>query len=150
MTIIDPNLAPERLAGFDLGTNLKLDNVFRDNDGARLKLSYFDNDIGSFSADVSGTSYTNVEFCRTSANCENSSLAEYYATNQVPPKYSASLTLTQRLLDDHWTLKGEYSLIDVSGSAELSRVPMADYEETFFWNAHSRIDKFGLCVNCKF
>ena len=46
MTSIDPNLPLERLAGFELGTNLKIDNVFRDNDGVRLKLSYFDNDIG--------------------------------------------------------------------------------------------------------
>ena len=143
MTLIDPNLAPERLTGFEFGTNVSFDGVLRDDDAVRLKLTYFDNDIedyinrdwvnwmmyisnidaakfsgyelsgrydiGSFSAEVSGTYYTNVEFCRTSANCKNSSLAEDYATNQVPPKYSASMTLTQRLLDDKLVVSGRVS-----------------------------------------
>ncbi|MDH4982127.1 TonB-dependent receptor [Hyphomicrobium sp. D-2] len=151
MTLIDPNLAPERLTGFELGTNLSFDRVLRDDDAVRLKLAYFNNDIkdyinrdwvnwmmlisnidaakfagyemsgrydiGGFSAEVSGTYYTNVEFCRTSANCKNSSLAEDYATNQVPPKYSGSLTLSQRLLDDKLLVSGRVTHVGPRAAA---------------------------------
>jgi len=66
-------------------------------------------DWGSFSVEANGSYYTAVEFCRTAANCKNSSLAADYATNHVPPKYSGSVTLTQKLFDDRLTLSGRVS-----------------------------------------
>src|SRR5690606_3257404 len=38
-------------------------------------------DAGSFSAQLAATYYTNIEFCRTTATCINSSLGSDYATN---------------------------------------------------------------------
>lgn len=63
-------------------------------------------DVGSFSAQLAATYYTNIEFCRTTATCINSSLGSDYATNHVPPRFSTSLTLSQKFLEDRLTLSG--------------------------------------------
>lgn len=63
-------------------------------------------DVGSFSAQLAATYYTNIEFCRTTATCMNSSVGGDYATNHIPPRFSASLTLSQKLLEDRLTLSG--------------------------------------------
>lgn len=175
MTLIDPNLAPERLTGFEIGTNLSFDSVLRDDDAIRLKLAYFNNDIkdyinrdwvnwmmlisnidaakftgyelsgrydiGGFSAEVNGTYYNTVEFCRTSANCKNSSLAEDYATNQVPPKYSASLTLTQRMLDDKLVVSGRVTHVGPrAAAAETPAGGASPFIGLIKWRPYTLVD----------
>ena len=63
-------------------------------------------DIGTFSAELAATYYTNFEFCRTADTCINSSLGGDYSTNNVPPEFSASLTLTKKFLDDRFLVSG--------------------------------------------
>lgn len=64
-----------------------------------------------FAADLAANYYLNVEFCPTAATCSGSTISGDYATNQVPPQYSANLTLSQKLLDDKLTVGGRVSYI---------------------------------------
>lgn len=66
---------------------------------------------GGFTAEVAANYYLNVEYCPTAANCANSTLSGDYSANQVPPKYSANITLSQKLLDDDLTVGGRASYI---------------------------------------
>ncbi|RDV03408.1 TonB-dependent receptor domain-containing protein [Undibacter mobilis] len=59
---------------------------------------------GGFSADLAANYYLNVEFCPIPNSCSASTLSGDYATNQVPPQYSANLTLSQKLLNDDLTV----------------------------------------------
>ncbi|WP_158282732.1 TonB-dependent receptor [Aminobacter sp. AP02] len=61
---------------------------------------------GGFSAEFGANYYTDVSFCPTADTCNNRSLYADYATNQVPPQYSLSLTLSQQLFDDRLTVGG--------------------------------------------
>lgn len=85
-------------------------------------------ELGGFSADFGATYYTDVEFCRTSDTCVSSSLAMDYATNHIPPEYTLSLGLSQKLLTDKLTLSGRATYVGPrsagyepppSGAAEL-------------------------------
>lgn len=62
--------------------------------------------LDGFSAEFGANYYTDVTFCPTATTCSNRSLYADYATNQVPPEYSLSLTLSQTFLDDKLTLGG--------------------------------------------
>ena len=64
-----------------------------------------------FTADLSANYYLNVEFCPTADTCSGSTISGDYATNQVPPQYSANLTVSQKLLDDKLTVGGRASYI---------------------------------------
>ncbi|WP_347974306.1 TonB-dependent receptor domain-containing protein [Foliimonas ilicis] len=93
----------EIIPGYFL-TQLSIDNLEKAKfSGLEFSGQY---DAGSFSAAASATYYTDFSFCRTAATCINSSLGSDYATNHVPPKFSASLTLSQKLLEDRLTLSG--------------------------------------------
>ncbi len=59
-----------------------------------------------FTAELTANYYLNVEFCPTATTCSSSTLSGDYATNQVPPQYSTSLTVSQKLLDDNLTVGG--------------------------------------------
>ncbi len=61
---------------------------------------------GGFSAEFGANYYTDVTFCPTASTCSNQTLYGDYATNQVPPEYSLSLTLSQKLFDDSLTIGG--------------------------------------------
>ena len=67
----------------------------------------YEND--GFTADLTANYYLNVEFCPTADTCDSSTLSGDYATNQVPPEYSANLTLSQKLLNDDLTVGGRVS-----------------------------------------
>jgi hemoglobin/transferrin/lactoferrin receptor protein len=109
------------------GTNLYITNLPRVNfSGLELSGRY---EVGTFSADISGIYYTNVEFCRTLDTCQNSTLAGDYATNYVPPEFSASLTIGNRFLDDRLLL---------SGRATYHGLRAADAEEAL-WGANPLI-----------
>ncbi|MGQ4273728.1 TonB-dependent receptor domain-containing protein [Terrihabitans sp. B22-R8] len=62
--------------------------------------------IGTFSAELAATYYTEFEFCRTSDTCVKSSLGGDYSTNNVPPEFSVSLTLNKKFFDDRFLLSG--------------------------------------------
>ncbi|WP_271169313.1 TonB-dependent receptor [Hansschlegelia plantiphila] len=52
---------------------------------------------GGFKAKLTANYYLDVTFCRTAGACEHKSLYADYGTNHVPPKYSLSLTASQKL-----------------------------------------------------
>jgi hemoglobin/transferrin/lactoferrin receptor protein len=62
-----------------------------------------------FTAELTANYYLNVEYCPTADTCSSSTLSGDYATNQVPPQYSANLTLSQKLLDDDLTVGARIS-----------------------------------------
>ena len=62
-----------------------------------------------FTAELAANYYLNVEFCPTLTTCSSSTLSGDYATNQVPPQYFASLTVSQKLLNDDITIGGRVS-----------------------------------------
>ncbi|MET4896597.1 TonB-dependent receptor [Sphingomonadaceae bacterium jetA1] len=57
--------------------------------------------VGGFSLDAGATYYDRIIFCRTAgAACVNSSLASDFATNYIPPRWSANLAVNQTFLKD--------------------------------------------------
>lgn len=62
-----------------------------------------------FTAELAANYYLNVEYCLTASTCTGSTLSGDYATNQVPPQYSANLTVSQKLLNDDLTVGGRVS-----------------------------------------
>lgn len=64
-----------------------------------------------FTAELAANYYLNIGYCLTADTCASSTLSGDYATNQVPPAYSANLTLSQRLLNDDLTVGTRVSYI---------------------------------------
>lgn len=62
-----------------------------------------------FTAELAANYYLNVEYCLTASRCTSSTLSGDYAANQVPPEYSANLTVSQKLLNDDLTVGGRVS-----------------------------------------
>lgn len=59
---------------------------------------------GGLSVDAGATYYDSIRFCRPGENCIASSLASDYATNYIPPTWSANLSISQKFLNDRATL----------------------------------------------
>jgi len=98
-----------------------------------------------FTADLGGTYYTGVEFCRTEDTCVSESLHADYATNQIPPKFSASLTLSQQLLDDRLTIGGRISHV---GGRAVDAGPgpnpgASPFIAPIVWKPHTIVDVFA-------
>ena len=124
------------------GTRLQMDNV------ARAKFSGFELSaryrVNTFSAEASGTYYTNVEFCRTLDTCANSSLASDYATNYIPPKYSATLTVSNAFFNDTLTLGGRVSYVGPrAADAEAPLSGAAPLIALIDWKPYTVVDLFG-------
>ncbi|GGF71819.1 TonB-dependent receptor [Azorhizobium oxalatiphilum] len=62
-----------------------------------------------FTAELGANYYLDVAYCQSSSACESKSLYGDFATNFVPPEYSASLTVSQKMFDDAFTLGGRVS-----------------------------------------
>ncbi|MET3660314.1 TonB-dependent receptor [Aquamicrobium ahrensii] len=60
--------------------------------------------VGGLSLELGASYYTDMAFCPTSGACQRSTLYGDYATNHVPPKYTASLTVSHKFLDDALTI----------------------------------------------
>lgn len=175
-----PDLGPENARNFELGINLKSDDLFTSGDELGVKLAYFHNDIhnyisrryntstfsmliynidmakfeglelsahyelGTFKADLSANYYTNVQFCRTSDTCVNSSLAADYATNQVPPEYSVVATLSKSFLDEKLTVSGRISHIGPrAADAETPGGGGSSFIRAMPWNPYTLVDVFA-------
>ncbi|MBN9670003.1 TonB-dependent receptor domain-containing protein [Roseibium aggregatum] len=99
---------------------------------------------GSFKASLSAAYYTRVEYCRTFDNCKNSSLANDYSTNQVPPKFSASLTLSKGFLNDRLTLGGRLTYVgEKAAEAEIPDSGANPYIAEVPWRPYTLIDVFS-------
>ncbi len=102
-------------------------------------------DYEGFSAELNGSYYTNVEFCRTADSCINSSIASDYATNQIPPEYSANLTLTQKLFDDALTLGGRVTYVGprAAGAEPSNLGGGAPFISAIPWDPYTVVDLFA-------
>ncbi|RKE65931.1 TonB-dependent receptor domain-containing protein [Pseudorhodoplanes sinuspersici] len=90
-------------------TGLQVQNIDRARfEGLELSARYEHN---GFTAELAANKYLKVEFCPTANTCSDSTLSGDYATNQIPPEYSATLTASQKLLNDDLTVGGRVSYI---------------------------------------
>lgn len=122
---------------------LVIDNIARARfSGIELSGRYENN---GFSAELAANYYTNVEFCRTDASCESKSLYGDYATNQVPPEYSVSLTLSQRMLDDRLTVGARTSHTGARaiGHGDVSGQGAAQFIVPTVWKPYTLVDAFA-------
>lgn len=98
----------------------------------------------SFSAELSASYFTNLEYCRTADTCQNSSLSADYATNQVPPKFSASLSLSKSFLEDRLTLGGRVTRVGArAGGAEATSSGAYPFVAPIPWEPYTLVDLFG-------
>ncbi len=85
--------------------------------GLEANLSY---SAGDFSLDADVTYYDRIRFCRPGENCIASSLASDYATNYIPPDWSANLSVNQKFLNDRAMLGARLTYMgDRSIGAEI-------------------------------
>lgn len=98
-----------------------------------------------FTAELGANYYLGVEFCRTAATCESKSIYSDYATNQVPPRYSANLTVSQKLFDDALTVGGRASYIGprAIGHGAVTAVGAAQFIEMIQWRPYWLADVFA-------
>lgn len=98
-----------------------------------------------FTAELGANYYTDVEFCPTSDTCEDKSLYADYATNQVPPEYSISLSLSKTFFDDALTLGGR--LLHVGPRAIEHGAATATGASNFItqveWDPYTLVDAFA-------
>lgn len=64
---------------------------------------------GGFTADLAVNHYLKVEFCQTADTCVEKSLYADYASNQIPPKTTIDLSLSQKLFNEKLDLGGRLS-----------------------------------------
>jgi len=181
---VNSNVRPERSSNWEIGTNLRRDNVLTGDDSAMLKFGYFDWSVkdyiarewgttpqgwsgmrihnidsahfagvelsgryetGGFAAELAANYYTDVEFCRTASTCESKSLYVDYATNQVPPRYSVDLTLTQKLMDDALTIGGRVSHVGrrAIGHGDVTAQGASQFIALVNWKPYTLVDVFA-------
>lgn len=100
-------------------------------------------EVNGFSAEFAGNYYTNVEFCLTANSCTNTSLPADYAANHVPPKYMASLTLSQTFLDDTLTVGGRISHTGPRSAKTGATVSgAATLVAPVIWDPYTLVDAF--------
>lgn len=102
-------------------------------------------EVGGFSAELAANYYLDVEFCRTANTCENKSLYADYATNQVPPEYMASLTVSQKVLDDALTLGGRVSYTGprAIGHGDVTAQGLGQFIALINWDPYWMVDVFA-------
>lgn len=101
--------------------------------------------INGFTAELAANRYTKVEFCRTATTCGDKSLYADYATNQIPPKYTVDLTLSQKLMDDALTLGGRVSRIGprAIGHGDVTAQGLGEFIALVDWKAYTLVDVFA-------
>lgn len=101
--------------------------------------------IGGFAADVSANYYLNVEYCRTKDSCETKSLYSDYATNHVQPEYTVSLTMSQKLLKERFTLGGRVNHVGprAIGHGDVTGQGAMQFISPIRWKPHTLVDVFA-------
>lgn len=100
--------------------------------------------IGGFTVGVMGTYYTTVQFCRTTATCSDRTLAADYANNYVPPQYTGSVTVSQKLFDDALTIGGRASYVGPRpGGAEEAPIGAQSLITPIIWQPYTLVDLFA-------
>lgn len=98
-----------------------------------------------FTAELAANYYLDVTFCKTSDTCSNRSLYADYATNQVPPEYTASLTVSQKLFEDRLTIGGRIEHVGKRAieHGEVTAVGASQFISQIKWDAYTLLDVFA-------
>lgn len=101
--------------------------------------------VGGFTADLAANYYTDVTFCRTAGACGNRTLYADYATNQVPPKYTIDLTLSQKLFNEALTVGGRMSYVGAraAGHGEVTAAGLSQFIALTHWEPFVLLDTFA-------
>ncbi|MBN9217715.1 MAG: TonB-dependent receptor [Mesorhizobium sp.] len=102
-------------------------------------------ETGGFTADLAANYYLDVEFCQLNSACDAKSMYGDYATNQVPPKYSVDLTLTQKFIEDKLTLGGRVSYIGprAIGHGQVTTQGLGQFISQVKWDPYTLVDVFA-------
>ena len=98
-----------------------------------------------FTAAFGANYYLDIEYCRTSYNCDSKTLYGDYATNQIPPEYMLNLTLSQTFLDDALTLGGQVSYIGprAIGHGQVTAQGAAQFISQINWDPYFLVDVYA-------
>jgi len=119
------------------GTNMQIQNIDKALfSGIEVGASY---DNRRFFAEGSVNYYNKIEFCYVSG-CTTAMQADY-ATNHIPPKITASLTMGMRLLDEKLVLGGRASYF--GKRALLQETNGRYFSVTSEWAPYTLIDAFA-------
>ncbi|MEM9633668.1 MAG: TonB-dependent receptor [Pseudomonadota bacterium] len=102
-------------------------------------------EIGGFAADLAANYYTNVEYCPKDVGCRNETLYGDYSTNQVPPKYQVSLTLSQKLFEDKLTVGGRVTHIGARAARHgaVTGSGLGQFISKIEWDPYTLVDAFA-------
>ncbi len=130
----DPDEAPNRMYVFNMDSA-----TF---EGINASASFSQD---GFSAELSLAYYIDVEYCQTSETCANSSVYGDYATNQIPPKLMATLTLNQALLEDKLNLGARINHTGKrsAGSGEVTGSGVSSFITPINWKPYTLVDLYG-------
>lgn len=123
-------------------TSLQMSNIDHAHfQGLELAMQY---ENAGFFAEMAANYSTSVEFCRSAVSCANETLAADYATNQIPPEYTISLTLSQDLLDDALNIGGRVTRVGPRASGHGDPVSgLSTLIALVDWEPYTLIDAFA-------
>lgn len=99
---------------------------------------------GGFSLDAGATYYDSIGFCRPGESCIASSLASDYATNYIPPTWSANLSINQKFLNDRATLGARLTYMgERSVGAEKPMTGFLPLITAVEWRPYTLVDLTG-------
>ena len=100
---------------------------------------------GGFAADFAANYYLDVAFCVTSDTCESTSLYADYSTNQIPPEYTVSLALSQKLLNEDLTVGGRVELVGARavGHGQITQQGASPFISLIDWDPYTLVDVFA-------
>ncbi|WP_244517800.1 TonB-dependent receptor domain-containing protein [Ancylobacter rudongensis] len=99
-------------------------------------------DAGAVFAEFGLNYYTDFESCQQNGVCTDYTLSADYLTNQIPPRFTASLTAGARFLDDRLTLGGRVTYMS-------ERLVPVEEDGGFFtwvtkvWEPYTVVDAFA-------
>lgn len=98
-----------------------------------------------FTAEFGANYYLDVQFCQTTSGCDSKSLYGDYATNYVPPEYSANLMLSQTFLDDKLTLGGRATYMGPRAieHGQVTSQGLSQFITQINWQPYTLVDLFG-------
>ncbi|WAC27545.1 TonB-dependent receptor domain-containing protein [Ancylobacter sp. SL191] len=98
-------------------------------------------DAGFAFVDVGFNYYTGFESCLKDGACTDYTLQADYLTNQIPPKFTASITAGARFLDDRVTVGGRLTYVG-DRLAPVVKDPTYQWVTTL-WAPYTVVDLFG-------
>jgi hemoglobin/transferrin/lactoferrin receptor protein len=96
-------------------------------------------------ADFGANYYLDIQFCQETGGCDSKSLYGDYATNYVPPQYSANLMLSQTFLHDALTLGGRVTYMGPRAieHGQVTSQGLSQFITQIKWEPYTLVDLFG-------